>query len=527
MTNPVAFRDFWGPRVRTTVSYRHTRYYQYAPALCDSALVEGGRGWGKSMGMEFDLLQDCICSPNKEILLTSWRRAHVNDRMNVLINWFRMEPFFGSFVPKTRGEPSIQRQPRYEISFRNGTVLYGASVGDDPLCANIQGPHPHIRYIEEGQFYPRKAFEKFQSTAHEAGTKDRFYGIRDGRRDTPWYEMDTDHLSYPQFNGHRFAVPQLASPYFNESEKLKKVKSLGGEDSSEYLNQVLAEWGEPLAGLWKLEDIQECMNPSSRMKHWLTSPAKMRIQPFDILLAELDVPPKDAKYVILAVDPAWSEATTILCFWEDGQGAWHTEWSVGMRNKVSQQDTARFISMIAHKMRANKIAIDTTGGDGRGVFQNLSEEGNPWSVPRSMLVAVGFNDTVVVDRVSEKDEYGYIMGVEEMKEERVIHNCINELRRLFHDRKISMPYSQKVLDEFNSETRKMGVSDWRIVVPRTVHVPETFRVFAHAQFMRKASEQEGELDAPATVEITAVKTGVLRSLGPGRTSYGRQRRGRL
>lgn len=263
------------------------------------------------------------------------------------------------------------------------------------------------------------------------------------------------------------------------------------------------------------------------MKHWVTSPSKMRTQPFDVLLAELDVPPKEAKYVFVAVDPAWSEATMIMCLWEDEFGVWHTEWSVGMRNKVSQPDTAKAIAEIAKKMRANKIAIDVTGGDGRGVFSDLVQENNPWAVPRGMLVPVNFSEKVLVEHIIEKDEYGYIMGTEVKREDRVLNNCINELRRLFHDRKISMPYSQKVLDEFNSETRKMGVSDWKIVVPRTVHMPETFRVFAHAQFLRKSRDEDWEPDAAATLEIQAIETGVLRSLGPGATDYGRQRRNRF
>ncbi|GAH43898.1 unnamed protein product, partial [marine sediment metagenome] len=176
MKNAVAFRDFWGPRLMTE-PYRHTRYYQMAPALSASALIEGGRGWGKSMGMQFDILQDCLTRPKEEGLLTSWRRAHLQERMEPIIRWFRDEPFLNLFVPKERGQISVRREPRYEIRLLNGFVLYGASVGDDPMAANIQGPHPQIRYMEEAQFYPRHAFNKFQSAAHEAGTKDRFYGI--------------------------------------------------------------------------------------------------------------------------------------------------------------------------------------------------------------------------------------------------------------------------------------------------------------------------------------------------------------
>lgn len=507
LKNSVAFRDFWGPSLWTTDQYRHTRYYQYSAALAESALVLGGRGWGKSKDLEFSLMQDCL-RPRQEILLTAWRRAHVSDRMMTLIDWMRRDEFLGSLVPKTRGEPSIQKQPRFEIHFMNGTVLYGASVGDDPLAANIQGPHPQIRYIEEAQFYPRTAFEKFQSTAHEAGTKDRVYGIRDGRRDTPLYEMDMSHDDYPLFDDERYAIPQIMSPYFNEADQRRKIRALGGDDTPEYLNQVLAKWGEPMLGAWKLEDIIDCMDSSQRMKFARITPKSMESTPPAFVIEGLSKPPDGVKSCLLCVDPAYSEATTAMCFWLADDNKWHAEWVLEIKNKVDSVTSAEILALLFREMRGNQLAVDVTGGDGRGIRNDLLDDEKSWSLSPSQVIGVGFNETVVTGVVIEEDDWGPV-GVAETREDTARNNSIITLRRLFADRSFWLPYSQKVLDDFISETRKMGARDWKLVVPRNVHIPEVFRVFSHAWFLRNKTEGSAEEDDYGNFYGSFARTGVM------------------
>ena len=84
-TNVVAFRDTfmseaWG-------KYYKTRFYQYPPALSDDATVLGGRAWGKSIGLEADMLQKMITQGNCESLLTAFRKVHVRYREEKVISY--------------------------------------------------------------------------------------------------------------------------------------------------------------------------------------------------------------------------------------------------------------------------------------------------------------------------------------------------------------------------------------------------------------------------------------------------------
>jgi len=512
MKNAVAFRGFWAPKVWGE-PYRHTRYYQIAPALSESALIMGGRGWGKSKGMELDLLQDCIVEDNTEAILTAWRRAHVQERMEAIIEWFRKEPFLNQYVPKDRGTLSVRRQPRYELHLRNGFMLYGASVGDDPMAANIQGPHPKIRYGEEFQFFPRHAWEKFQSTAHETGSRDRFYGIRDGRRDTPWWDLDSQPQDYKRFKGARYAIPKLASPFYDEALQRQDAHSFGGEDSSEYQNQVLAEWGEPTYGIWPIKELIECMDPAQKLAEARITPQSMKNKAPAIVIDELLPPPPDAVNTIIAIDPAYTESSTIMCFWQDGKGKWHIDWVLELRNKVDLVTQARILGMLWSHCRARRISIDISGGEGKSLRDMLLSEDVAGKTFRGdQIIGYEVQAKIVIGYDVEEDDWGNPMGPEEERKDTQLNNAIAVLRRMIHDRAFVMPYSERVVDEFNSETQRRTANGYRIDVPHNVHVPEAFRVFAHAVFI---GEKLGDgLDfgpSAAIFHAAPVNSGAFRS----------------
>lgn len=511
MKNSVAFRDFWAPRVWSE-PYRHTRYYQMLPALADSALVMGGRGWGKSKGMEFDMLQDCVVEDNTEAILTAWRRAHIQERMEAIIEWFRKEPFLNQFVPKERGRLAVRRQPRYELHLLNGFTLYGASVGDDPMAANIQGPHPKIRYGEEFQFYPRLAWEKFQSTAHEAGTRDRFYGIRDGRRDTPWWDLDTDRDGFTKFRGARFAIPKLASPYYDEAQFRQDARAFGGTDSSEFQNQVLAEWGEPTYGIWPIRELMECMDPGKRLEEFRMTPEVLKTKSPAIIVDELLPPPPDAEHVVIAIDPAYTEASTVLCFWLRNN-KWHVDWVLEMRNKVDLVVQNHTLELLWAHCRARRIAVDISGGEGKAI-RNMLLSADVGMRPLRAEQVIGYEVQVkiVIGYDVEEDDWGMPLGPETERKDTQLNNAITILRRMIHDRSFELPYSERVIEEFNSETQRRTATGYRIDVPANVHIPEAFRTFAHSQFVAEKLADGLDFGQSAAIfEAAPVNSGAFRS----------------
>lgn len=92
------------------------------------------------------------------------------------------------------------------------------------------------RFLEEVQFYPTPAWEKWQSTQDPKGSVDRYFGTCDGRVESPFRKMDS---VIEKFKHARFHVPRLLDPYFDQERKRDLIESLGGETSNEYLQQCL------------------------------------------------------------------------------------------------------------------------------------------------------------------------------------------------------------------------------------------------------------------------------------------------
>jgi hypothetical protein len=158
MNHPREFRDFFGP-ICWMKPFK-LRFYQFEYNIAQECAVYGGRSFGKSITLEFDMLQNALNIYNEESLLTTFRRLHIKDRFEKVISYLTRVPYFRKFM-KGQGDKttkdSITRTPFYDIHLRNGHSLKGISVGDDPLAVAIQGTHPVRRYIDEMQNYPKEA----------------------------------------------------------------------------------------------------------------------------------------------------------------------------------------------------------------------------------------------------------------------------------------------------------------------------------------------------------------------------------
>ena len=96
--NRVAFRNFFIPQAlgKDFCVY----YYQIPPALCDEIAWAGARGTGKSLDLEFTLLQIPFHSlaPGEETVVTAYRKTHVKDRLEKVISYFSNIPYLRRFL---------------------------------------------------------------------------------------------------------------------------------------------------------------------------------------------------------------------------------------------------------------------------------------------------------------------------------------------------------------------------------------------------------------------------------------------
>ena len=470
--NPIAFRDHFLPQAWGKPYI--TRYYQIPLALVHDALVCSGRSWGKSIDLEASAAQAAINEYNSESLITSFRRTHIKDRCEAIINYFERVPYFRHFLhPHARtSKQAINRTPIYEIRFANGHVLWGISVGDDPLAVNIQGKHPKFRYMEEAQSYPMTAWQKFQGTADPKGTIDKFVGVPDGRTDTPFRSMDT---KLERFDNKRFHISRTADPWFNHEMKNNLVETYGKEDADEYLQQVHGEWGHPSWGYWDIDQIQRNVNGTNFCKVITISK-----KDFEGILPEQaisELVSEDYKDCILGIDAGFTEPTVVTPFFHNGE-RWDYKYRINLTDRMIYTDQAKIIDAIATKLRASSLGIDCTSGDGRALateLQNPKIEEYAKKDYRNRVIWVQFNSKVI---------YGRNADGSEKKEETKIFSS-NKLHSWFSKKWFNLYYDEDLISEFNSESQhKTDSGEMRIKTPQNVHIPESFRCFIVAWFSR-------------------------------------------
>jgi hypothetical protein len=487
MKHQIEFENFFGP-IAWQKPFK-VRYYQYGYTIADDCVVYGGRSFGKSITLEFNMAQNAINIYNEESLLTTFRRMHIKDRFEKVISYFTRIPYFRKFL-KGAGDKStkesITRTPFYDIHLRNGHSLKGISVGDDPLAVAIQGTHPVRRYIDETQMFPREAWVKFQSTRDPKGSNDKYFGCCDGRITTPYYELEKSR----KFKNKRFHVPRLYEPYFNQEDKFNLIQTLGSENSNEYLQQVLALHGEPEWAVWPEESIRACIDKTevkvgtgilSHHIDFITISAKDYKDSGNpmLFLQSLKIP-KGVTETILAIDAGYSEPTVVLPFMRINH-KWHLYTIIELIDRMIPDDQTEIIDYIANFYNAMIIPIDCTSADGRAVassLQNPKREEYKNKNYDKRVIWVEFNKYFEVGkRINEKTQE------EEPIKEKVKDKTTTVLRQMFANQDFFMYYSEELLVQFNAESqRRTSAGRIEIKTPDWVHIPEAFRCFAAAYY---------------------------------------------
>lgn len=497
--NPIAFRDRYLPNM-LHLPYK-TRYYQYAPALCDDLIWGGARTIGKSLDMNITIIQKAILVSNAESLVSAYRRTHIKDRLEDVISYMMADDllrrFFKGNADKSLKD-SVSRTPIYTIKLRNNHVITGISVGDDPNCVAIQGHHPQIRYIEETQTYPKPAWLKFQNTQAPEGSVDRFYGVPDGRIDTPFRELDT---KVKKFNNKRFHISRRFDPNFNKEKKEQYIQTLGGENSNEFLAQVDAKWGEPTWGVWNEGDIMSNFEknandeyPKRIRKIEISAKDYKGMIPSQVLNDLLPLPENDLE-VILAIDPGYSQPTVILPFYYF-KGKWCLDSVIKLIDRMIPDDQAEIIDYIASYYRASFIPMDCSSAEGKAPASSLS---NP---KRDEFSGKNYDKRIIWVEFQKSEIVGYKQSQEgdedspliEIKEKLKAFTT-NELRTKFANKFFRLAYDESIPEEFNSESQKRRSNGIFIDTPADVHIPEAFRCFAYGWWLTY-----GKIERPDVIE---------------------------
>jgi hypothetical protein len=379
--------------------------------------------------------------------------------------------------------------------------------------------------VSNCQTYPDASWVKFQSTQAPEGSVDRYYGTKDGRRNSPFFLINN---TLSKFKGKRFAIPRMLEPWFDQEKKKDYIQAFGTEQSNEYQQQVLALEGEPAWSLWSQRDILKNID-TTEAKNILvnnmftikvaqadlenglkekagdsTDPAVLKLA-FNQLLEEFliglpDLPSTDSE-VILGIDAGWSEPTVILPFFFHNN-KWNLRCKIMLTEKMIPDYQALFIDFIATKYNA-MVSIDFSDGEGKALATSLS---NP---TREEFANKKYAERLVLVEFQKKMITGYKIDETPIEQE-IKERTTKELQTWFSEAKFNIYFDEDFLGDFDREVQKKTATGYRIFTPKDVHIPEATRVFMYAWL-----EKYGKVDVP-TEEMDEIEDYPM--LGPERGS---------
>ncbi|HSE44850.1 MAG TPA: hypothetical protein VLA89_05935, partial [Gemmatimonadales bacterium] len=399
MQHPVAFREYFTPKV-TRRRYWHR--YTFTPPLLamdqGDATLMSGRGSGKSFAvLEPEVVRQAIARPGEETMLTSLRKIHVVDRLERAIDYFEGIKIFKVLIAR------ITRSPSYTIELKTNHSIYGISVGDDPEAKMAQGKHVSTLIVEEAQQYPERAWLKLQGAKDPRGCRVLMAGVPDGAMDTPFRRADGKLSS---FEGRRFRLSRRYDPYFDKKTKDEFAENLGGEEQDTFQQEVDAEWANPSWSAWDLDKIYACMDDGLEKRLTKVAGRMYRQQKLTPLEVVVDLPkqPHPGAPIYIAMDVGYSQPSEIgVLEW------WHDQWWLIARleliDRMEHDDQAKIVNELGKWYHAQKIAVDTTEGEGRAIAIMLEDgvsEGEPkW---KERVNRVTFTETLLSGYTPEGEE---------------------------------------------------------------------------------------------------------------------------
>lgn len=509
----VAFRDFFIPQALGKPFRTH--YYQVPPALCDELVWAGARGTGKSWDLEFSIMQNPFLYPGEETFLTAYRKTHIKDRLEKVITYLNAVPYLRRFFKgdsETSLRESVTRSPIYSIRFKNKHEICGISTGDDPQAVVISGHHPFLRYIEEGQFYTADAWVQYQNTQAPGGSIDRYYGVSNGRLDSPFYII-THKLK--KFKNKRFRVHRAMEPNWTQELKRDKLSTLKGPNSNDWIQQIEAQEGEPSFGVWNEADIRknidftESKEIPGTLANTIKTIAVLAKDYVDMdanqVLCNLPQLPENDLEVILGIDAGYSQPTIILPFYFY-KNKWNLSCKILLLDRMISDDQTELIDYIASFYRNCYLGIDCSSADGRDIATKLcnpkNEEYNTKQYDKRVFF-IDFREALIVGYKREV-ESGKVVLLEVKDHMKNLSTRV--LRDKFSREELYLYYDEEMIPEFISETQKTEGGRLTIHTPPTVHIPEAYRCFAGAWWKLKIKvekplleddeEEEYQMDFP-------------------------------
>lgn len=302
-----------------------------------------------------------------------------------------------------------------------------------------------------------------------------YAGVPNGVRDTPFYRLDqTDQgLGWSKHKMTTYANPI----YQTEKAKEKLVKDYGGENTQEYVTQVLGEWGEEVFSSFPPGSIAIKKELPYEYQEF-TGKQIERFIKSETLSSYIRLPRVSADRYIVSMDHGFSpDPSTIMVFYEAKDKEWHQLARFKLL-RVADLHQAKVLDFINVELLERKVACICT--DDIGIIQALQN--------KDEATSLGYSDDYEAKCFLAQPGGTIEVGEEEGEpiKKRLKQWMMEELRKSMTYANLKIPYDYHIWlaqdDEVEQELR--GTTERTTPSGMVVYVPERRGVDHNTETLR-------------------------------------------
>ena len=371
----------------------------------------------------------------------------------------------------------VRTAPNYLFEAKNGWVLEGINMNRNAKNPGEQWFSKHLKkvWIEEASLETIKIYNIRKEALSELGAVLRISGMTNFTR----YMPAGIQFYAPENQSKTVNLPQFVNPFWDEKEKIDRIKEYGGESDINYRIFVIGEIVEDGVSEIDMERVkQSCYLKRKKIKRFEIT--KKNYKDFrNLIVVER---PKTAERIFIDADIGESAGTDIIILSEVGD-TYHYIYNIVLYNLTADEQQI-FIKWLIGKLSANVIGIDCGDGTGRAVYRGLEKV-----YPKENLV--WYDGSMKIDVDFEKDKNNKVVfkkGKPVCKQEFMSEWSVRRLKVLLYEGRIKIPQDFKLESQLSSVISLQSGTRTIYACPSSSgdHLWDAFKVFAISEWLKKS-----------------------------------------
>lgn len=315
--------------------------------------------------MVYEAINPDLCFPEtKERLLATANQAQMDPIQKKLMQRFthsRLLKAFQCEINKSKGT--------FDFPQPGGSVYtVHTRIAGSNNQSNLVGLHLPRIAIDESQLFMLEAYTqaRHQLNTWEEDTQIWASGVPNGLTSSTLYFLDQKSTSFKKYR-----IPSHNNPYYFRKDDIENIKQYNGEDSDDYINLVLGRHGSPSMSAIPRECIK---TEAFEFFSYRFGGLNERLGTHYTTKLQRPKLPEKYKYIILAVDPGYTDPTLAQILICDMNGIWRTHARYRL-TRVATPIQAEIINWLDDQYKFDRFALDLgAGGGGIQLLQELSTE---------------------------------------------------------------------------------------------------------------------------------------------------------